>query len=101
MNFIKKKDKRKYILKIKVKPNSKKQEILKVNKGDDYITIKIQSQPAQNKANKELLNLLKNKLQISSNQIFLISGAKTPDKYIQLSFDKEIAEQEILNKLYN
>ncbi|MHA1933570.1 MAG: DUF167 domain-containing protein [Promethearchaeota archaeon] len=85
-----------YVVHIKVKTNSKSQSI--INK-DEFLTISVRSKPIQNKANKELINLLKRKLEISSNQIQIISGLKGSNKLIQLNFLEEVKEREIYNKL--
>lgn len=96
MSLIEKKSDNSYILYLNVKPNSKKQEI--INNGYN-ITIKLRSKPIQNKANKELLTLLKKKFSISTNQIHIISGSKSLDKTIKLQFSYNIDKNEILNKL--
>jgi len=96
MSVIKKKSDNSYILYLNVKPNSNKQEIL--NNGNN-ITIKLRSKPIQNKANKELLTLLKKKFNISTKQIQIISGLKSLDKSIMIQFSYDIDKNEILNKL--
>jgi uncharacterized protein (TIGR00251 family) len=85
-----------FLLQIHVKPNSKKQDIII---DGDTLTIKVQAKALQNKANKELLNLLKTKLHISSNQLNIASGVKSKDKVIQISFLTEINEEEVKKKL--
>ncbi len=85
-----------YILKLNVKTNSKKQII--VNNGD-FLTIFLKSKPIHNKANKELINLIKRRLNISSDQIQIISGSKSHDKLIRLNFLENIEEQDIIRRL--
>lgn len=85
-----------YFLKVNVKTNSKKQKI--VNSGD-YFTVFLKSKPKQNKANKELLNLIKSRLQLSSDQIQIISGSKSHDKLIKLNFIEITEESDIIRKL--
>ena len=80
----------------KVKPNSKKQDV--INNGE-FLTILVRSKAIQNKANKELVDLLKRKLKISSNQIQIISGLKSSNKLIQINFLDDVEEREIYNKL--
>ncbi|MFX1257141.1 MAG: DUF167 domain-containing protein, partial [Promethearchaeota archaeon] len=66
MGFLREDSKNCFLLQVYVNPNSKKQDIID---NGDYLTILIRSKPIQNKANKELLNFLKKKFKISSNQI--------------------------------
>ena len=51
---------------------------------EDFLTISLCSKPIQNKANKELLNLIKKKLKISSSKIQIISGTKSSNKTIKI-----------------
>ena len=85
-----------FFLRVNVKPNSKKQDILI---DGDFLIIKIRSKALQNKANKELLNLLKTKLKLPSNHIQLISGLKSTKKVFKLGFSTEIDEEAIIEKL--
>ncbi|MFX1392017.1 MAG: DUF167 domain-containing protein [Promethearchaeota archaeon] len=96
MSVIEKKSDNSYILYLNVKPNSNKQEIIK---NGDKIIVRLRSKPMQNKANKELLNLLKNKFRISTNQIQIVSGSKSLNKSIKLQFSYDIDKIEVLNKL--
>ena len=97
-NFIEKKSKDSFLLHLNVKPNSRKQEIIN---NDDNLTVKLRSKPVQNKANKELLNLLKKKLKISSTQIQIISGSKGTNKIISIEFSEDITEKEFFKKLFD
>ncbi len=96
MNFLNKKSDLVFLLKVHVKTNSKIQKIVKNN---DYLTISLNSKPVQNKANKELINLIKKKLGISSNQIQIISGLKTTNKLIKITFLKKTEEEELIKQL--
>ncbi|MFW9819843.1 MAG: DUF167 family protein [Candidatus Thorarchaeota archaeon] len=96
MKFIEKFSDNKFILKLNVKTNCKTQKVM-VN--DDFLTILLKSKPIQNKANKELLNLLKKRLNVSSSQIQMISGSKSSEKIIKLNFSENTEEQEIAGKL--
>lgn len=95
-NFIQKRANDTFFLHLRVKPNSNKQEII-VDK--DFLTIFIRSKAIQNRANKELFNLLKKKLKVSSNQIQIISGIKSTNKTIKLILTEEFDEQEIIKRL--
>ena len=96
MTYLKKKSENTYLIKLYVKPNSKNQKIID---NGEFLTIYLRSKAIQNKANKELINLLKNKLSISSNQIHILSGLKNSNKIIQIIFILNINEQEIQNRL--
>ena len=94
--ILEKQDDKSFILRVNVKPNSKKQDILH---DGDFLTIKVRSKALQNKANKELLNLLKKKLEIPSHQIQIISGSKIVNKTIRLFFLTEVNEEDVMKKL--
>jgi len=96
MGFIERKLGNAFKLHLYIKSNSIGQEIID---DGDYLKIKLRSKPIQNKANIELLNLLRNKLKILSNQIKIISGLKSPHKIIMINFSKKIEEQEIIKKI--
>ena len=85
-----------YVVHVKVKPNSKNQAI---SDSEEFLTVLVRSKAIQNKANIELINLLRKKLGISSNQIQIITGLKSSNKTIQIKFLKDIGEREIYNKL--
>ena len=96
MKFLEKVGDFSYVVHVKVKPNSKKQGIID---NDEFLTILVRSKAIKNKANNELINLIKKKLGISSNQILIISGSKSSNKKIQINFLKGIEEREIYDKL--
>lgn len=85
-----------YNIHVNVKPNSKRQEIIN---NREYLTILLRSKPIHNKANRELINLLRKKLGISSNQIQIISRLRSPTKLVQINFFHAIQEKEISDKL--
>jgi len=85
-----------FFLRVSVKPNSKKQDIF-IN--GDFLTIQVRSKALQNKANKEVLNLLRKKLNVSSNQLHIVLGSKNTNKTIQISFSTEIDEKEVIKRL--
>lgn len=98
MNFLQKNSDTNYIISLHVKTNSKSQKI--VNNGD-FLTFYLNSEPKQNKANRELVNLIKKKLNISSNQIRIISGLKSSDKLIRITFLKNTDALGVISKLIN
>jgi len=99
MNFIEMRSEFVFIINIQIKPNSNKQIITEPSKNDDQILISIRSEARQNKANIELLNLIKKKLKVSIQQLQIISGKKNPNKKIKVTFDKSHQKDEILNML--
>lgn len=94
--FLEKQSDNSFLLRVSVKPNSKKQDILI---DGDFLTLKVRSKALQNKANKEVLNLLRKKLNIPSNQLNIASGTKNTDKVIQARFSTDIDEEEVIQKL--
>lgn len=96
LKYIEKKDENTFILHVHVKPNSKKQDIII---DGESLTICVRSRAIQNKANKELLNLLRKKVKIPSNQIKIISGLKTPNKIIEFKFTDQLDDNQFLSRL--
>jgi uncharacterized protein (TIGR00251 family) len=98
MRFLEQIDDNTFILRINVKPNSKRQDLIE---NDKFLTVSIRSKAIKNKANKELINLLKTKLEITLNQIKIISGLKSTNKVIKLNFPEKQKKQLLINKLFN
>jgi uncharacterized protein YggU (UPF0235/DUF167 family) len=61
--------------------------------------ISIRSEARQNKANIELLNLIKKKLKVSIDQLQIISGRKNQNKRIKVTFSTTHQKDEILKML--
>lgn len=70
------------ILKIKVKPNSDKQEIIRVS--DDEYAVNLKKPAENNKANIELLKLLKEYFKITAGDIKIIKGLKSRNKIVEI-----------------
>ncbi|MFX0002920.1 MAG: DUF167 domain-containing protein [Candidatus Hodarchaeota archaeon] len=96
MKYIEKRSETNYIINVKVKPNCKSQKIVQ---NENFLRISLKSKPIQNKANIELVNLLKWRLNVSTNQIQIISGLKSKYKVIKLNFLEKIEENDIIRKL--
>lgn len=96
MGFLKKTSERTYQLTVYVKPNSHHQ---KIEQDGDFLAISLKSKARRNKANKELLNLLKSKLDISAAQIGFVAGLRNEDKILEVEFFDEIDKEEIITKL--
>jgi uncharacterized protein (TIGR00251 family) len=96
MSYLEKRSEKEYYLHLYVKPNSRKQEI---SEDGDYLAINLKSKARRNKANKELINLLRKKLDLPSDQVRFISGLRSEDKVIQLLFSENNDPKAIKNKL--
>jgi len=96
MNFLEKHSDTKFTIKLNVKPNSKQQKFID---SGEFLTVLVCSKAKQNKANIELIKLLKKKLNITSNRIKIISGLKSTNKTVQLNFTEKIDHQLIYDKL--
>lgn len=92
---------RAFLLKIKVKTNSKEKKIVYNQNTDSRIIIHLISKPIKNKANKELIRLLSKKLNVSTNQIQIIAGLKSKNKTIRIKFYDDISKPILLKKLKN
>jgi len=67
---------------VKVKPNSRKQNIEESTDGS--LTIHLKSPPVDGKANKELIELLAKKFDVLKSQIRIKSGLSSRTKLIQI-----------------
>lgn len=99
MDFLENKAHDVYLLRIKVKTNSFNQEILPYTETDSWLTIKLKSKPVKNRANKELINLIKKRIDSSSAQIHIISGLKKTHKTLEIKFLDNIERIDIIKKL--
>ncbi|OGY41470.1 MAG: hypothetical protein A2Y82_01030 [Candidatus Buchananbacteria bacterium RBG_13_36_9] len=70
------------ILKIKVIPNSKINKI--VEKGDNFLKIKLTAPAHEGKANSALLNFLSQEFKIPKSKIKIITGEKSRLKVISI-----------------
>jgi hypothetical protein len=74
------------ILKIKIQPNSKKNEILEkieIN-GEEYQKIKINAPAVDNKANKELIKFLAKEFNVAKSNMKIIRGEKNSLKVLKI-----------------
>ncbi len=67
-------------IQVKVKPNSKQQMI--EQESDGSFTVKLKSPPVEGKANRELIEILAKKFNVSKSQIFIKSGLSSRHKLI-------------------
>jgi len=94
--YIDKKSNKSFLLHVKIKPNSRKQEIIKE---EEQLIIRVRSKALQNKANKELLGLLRKKLRIPTNHLKILSGLKSSNKIIEIEFNEDIDEKRLTKLL--
>ena len=82
------------VLVIRLTPNSSKNEFCEIT--DEFLKVKVNAQPIENKANKELLNFLSDSFDIPKTRFSLISGDKSKLKRILI---KDTNKQDILAKI--
>ena len=69
-------------LKVKVFPNSKKEEIIK--KSEDEFEIKVKEKAERGRANKRVKEVLARYLNVSEEKLILIRGAKQKNKIFKI-----------------
>lgn len=67
---------------IKVKPNSKQQQI--TEEADGSLTIRLKSPPVDGKANAELIKLLADKFEVPKSAIVIKSGVSSRNKLVEV-----------------
>lgn len=67
---------------VKVKPNSKQQNIVKDEDGS--LLVKLKSHPVDGKANRELIKLLAKEFKVKPSQIFIKSGLSSKIKILEI-----------------
>ena len=72
-------------LKVKVKPNSAKNEIVSFDKNNNSLVVKIAAVPEKDKANRELIKFLSKKLK---KKVRIVKGLKSREKIISLFHKK-------------
>jgi len=68
---------------IKVKPNSKKQDV--IEEPDGSLTVCLKSPPVDGKANDELIKLLAEKFDVPKSSIQIKSGLRSKTKRIEIA----------------
>jgi uncharacterized protein (TIGR00251 family) len=69
------------MLKIKVKPNSRKQEI---EEKSGFLLVSLKSPPENNLANLELIKLLSKHFSVPDNKIKILKGKSSRNKIIEV-----------------
>jgi len=70
------------LIKVKVFPNSKKEEIIK--KSEDSFEIRVKEKPEKGKANREVVRILSCYFKIPESKIRLIRGFKKRNKIFEI-----------------
>lgn len=70
------------LYRIKVKPNSKQQQI--TEEADGSLTIRLKSPPVDGKANAELIKLLADKFEVPKSAIMIKSGVSSRNKLVEV-----------------
>lgn len=81
-------------LHLKVKPNSKKDEIIR--EADGSLKIKIRAQPVEGKANKYLVEFLCSVLDISKSKIVLLKGESGSFKTLKIDAEENFVLEKLL-----
>ncbi|SNZ08426.1 hypothetical protein SAMN06265182_1277 [Persephonella hydrogeniphila] len=69
-------------IKVKVKPNAKKEEIKKIE--EDYYEVKVTVVPEKGKANKKVIEVLSRHLKVPKSKIKLIRGETSREKVFEI-----------------
>ncbi|HEY9873033.1 MAG TPA: DUF167 domain-containing protein [Candidatus Obscuribacterales bacterium] len=70
---------------LKVKPNSKQQNIHEA--ADGSLTVHLKSPPVDGKANEELISLLAKKFDVPKSQVTIKSGLSSKNKLVEINID--------------
>lgn len=79
------------LLRVKVKPGSKKDEIIR--EADGTLKVKIRAQPVEGKANKYLLEFLSEILHLPKSKINLLKGETSHFKTLQIDADENLVQE--------
>ena len=85
------------IIKLKISPNSSKNEIIK---SENDVKVKITAQPIENKANKALVEFLSKKLKVAKSNIEIVRGETSKEKTLlfkTVSSDKILEIKKLLS----
>jgi hypothetical protein len=83
------------IVKVKIVPNSSKNDIILE---DEFIKIKITAQPIENKANKALIEFISKRFKIPKTSIGIVKGETSKEKTLLFKID-EIKQMELISSL--
>ncbi len=69
-------------IKVKVKPNARKEEIKKIS--EDMYEVKVTVVPEKGKANKKVIEVLSKYFNVSKSRIKLVKGEKSKEKLFEI-----------------
>ncbi|MFX1236487.1 MAG: DUF167 domain-containing protein [Promethearchaeota archaeon] len=95
-DFLEKSTDNSILLRIKVKPNSKKQH---VSVDGEFLRVHVKSKALHNKANIELVKIIKTKLEVPTSNIQIIKGTRSNFKTLKITFSDQVIEKKIQQKL--
>lgn len=75
------------LIKVKVFPNSKEEEIIK--KSEDSFEVKVKEKPLEGKANRAVIKVLALYFKIPESKIKLVKGAKQRNKIFEVNFNNK------------
>jgi uncharacterized protein (TIGR00251 family) len=101
INFIEQLKPNTYVLRVYIKTNAKREEIALLDSQDEFLTISLRSKPIKNKANRELVSILKKKLRKIINEVEISSGLKNSNKIIRLTTKESINKGDLIELLMN
>ena len=70
------------LIKVKVFPNSKKEEVIK--KSEDSFEVRVKEKPEKGKANREVVRILSCYFKIPESKIRLVKGFKKRNKIFEI-----------------
>ncbi len=69
-------------IKVKVKPNAKKNEVKKIEEG--FYEVRVTVVPEKGKANKKVIELLSKELKVPKSRIKLVRGETSKEKIFEI-----------------
>ena len=85
--FVTRKDKTTWCLNIHVQPKAKKTEV--AGKYGDFLKLRIQAPPVDNKANSAVARFLAERLGLKKNAVYIFKGHKSRDKTFMVEAEQE------------
>ena len=85
--FVTRKDKTKWCLNIHVQPKARKTEV--AGKYGDFLKLRIQAPPVDNKANSAVAEFLAQKLGVKKSSVHILKGHKGRDKTFVIEAEQE------------
>lgn len=84
------------IIKVKIVPNSSKNEIILE---EEFIKVKVTAQPIENKANKALIEFLSKKFKVPKTNIEILKGDTSKEKTLKFCLNQLDKCSEIISAL--